>query len=412
MRETLARLVAFFTVVAIALVVAAFAWQQHSRKQQLADVLDPALWAELYPLHVAAFMEGTQQMSGQPLDKLAANPFRQRAWAGNPFAADYTAARGHYYAQIDQQQSLRTREFEQPAGCVYCHAAEAPGLIAQLGGETFNAQSYDDIRDLVHHGSSCNDCHRADDMSLQVTRPALGTALRQQGVDIADASRQQMRTFVCAQCHVEYYFEPETSNLVMPLAAGLTLEEIERHFDERAFSDWSHAETGAAMIKMQHPNFELHEQGVHAAVGTTCVDCHMPVIQDGGMQVTDHSMGSPLQNVEAACRSCHRQSDSDQILNWTQQIQRNTDAVLVETESALDALMDALGNIPDGRQGSAEAVQARNAHRQAQLRWDFIDADASRGFHAPQEAIRILTDAQRIAREAVGELSAVSEVTE
>lgn len=409
MRETLARLVALFTVVTIALVVMAFAWQQLSRKQELADVLDPEFWAELYPLHVAAFMEGTQQMADTPVDKLAANPFRQRAWAGNPFSSEYFAARGHYYAQIDQQQSRRTLDYDQPAGCAHCHAAEVPGLVAELGWETFNAQSYDDVRDLLHHGSSCNDCHRADDMSLQVTRPALATALSQQGIDIADASRQEMRTYVCAQCHVEYYFEPETSDLIMPLASGLVLEDIERHFDERNFSDWTHAETGADLIKMQHPNFELHEQGVHAAVDTTCVDCHMPIIQQGGMQVTDHRMGSPLQGVEAACSSCHRQSDADQLLNWTEQIQRNTDAVLAETENALAALMDTIGSMQDNNQNTTELTQARDAHRQAQLRWDFIDADASRGFHAPQEAIRILTDAQRIAREAVEQLNTGNE---
>ena len=95
MRETLARLVALFTVVTIALVVMAFAWQQLSRKQELADVLDPEFWAELYPLHVAAFMEGTQQMADTPVDKLAANPFRPRAWAGNRFSSEYFAARGH-----------------------------------------------------------------------------------------------------------------------------------------------------------------------------------------------------------------------------------------------------------------------------------------------------------------------------
>lgn len=405
MRETLARLVALVTVVVIAMIVMAFAWQQMARKQQLADVLDPEQWAGMYPLHVAAFMAGTERMAGIPLNKLAANPFRQRAWAGNPFALEYSAARGHYYAQIDQQQSRRTLEHDQPAGCIHCHAAEAPALVAQLGWEDLNASSYDDVRELVHHGSSCNDCHRADDMSLQISRPALVTALTQQGIDVADASRQEMRTYVCAQCHVEYYFEPGSNNLVLPLATGLVLEEIENHFDQRSFSDWTHAETGAELVKIQHPNFELHQQGIHAAVKATCVDCHMPVIQQGGMQVTDHSMGSPLNKIEAACSSCHRQSDSGQLANWVDRIQRNTDALLAETESALAELMDVIVTTQNAAQNSSDLTLARQAHRQAQLRWDFIDADASRGFHASQEATRILTDAQRIARDGLHQLS-------
>jgi len=419
MRETAARLIALVTVIVIAIVVMAFAAQQSSRKQDLAGQPDPEQWAKLFPLHVEAFMTGTAQMSGTPLDKLAANPFRQRAWAGHPFADEYMAARGHYYAQIDQQQSRRTLEHDQPAGCIHCHAAEAPALVEQLGWEGLNAMRYDEVRDLVHHGSSCSDCHRAEDMSLQISRPALITALSQQGIDVVDASRQEMQTYVCAQCHVEYYFEAESGNLTLPLASGWVLEDIERHFDQRSFSDWTHAETGAELVKMQHPNFELHEQGVHAAVDVTCVDCHMPVVQQGGMQVTDHSMGSPLQRVEAACSSCHQQSSEAQLRNWTERIQANTDALLEGTEQALNELMDALvaaqstGSIEsalgvesaaDVGENSTQLALARQAQRQAQLRWDFIDADASRGFHASQEATRILTDAQRIAREGLQQL--------
>ncbi len=129
MREQLARLIALTTGLLMIAAVLLFAWVQHQQRQQMADTLDPMDWATLYPLHVASFMQGAEDLADTNYDRLAANPFRQRAWAGNAFALEYNAPRSHYYSQIDQQQSRRTLERNQPASCVHCHAAEAPGLV-------------------------------------------------------------------------------------------------------------------------------------------------------------------------------------------------------------------------------------------------------------------------------------------
>ena len=50
-------------------------------------------------------------------------------------------------------------------------------------------------------------------------------------------------------------------------------------------------------------------------------------------------------------------------------------------------------------------AEARNLHREAQLRWDFVAAENSMGFHNPEEALRILAKATDLARQA--ELKAV-----
>lgn len=54
--------------------------------------------------------------------------------------------------------------------------------------------------------------------------------------------------------------------------------------------------------------------------------------------------------------------------------------------------------------GDEALAQARDYHRRAMLRWDFVYRENSMGFHAPQEAARILADGIDCARRA--ELSA------
>jgi nitrite reductase (cytochrome c-552) len=94
----------------------------------------------------------------------------------------------------------------QPGACANCHAAETPQLIAELGWEQFNRTPYNDLKEQLHLGTSCADCHDPDTMELRITRPALKNALEARGIDLGKATRQDMRTYVCAQCHVEYYF--------------------------------------------------------------------------------------------------------------------------------------------------------------------------------------------------------------
>ena len=52
------------------------------------------------------------------------------------------------------------------------------------------------------------------------------------GIDLSKATRQEMRTYVCAQCHVEYYFKGDNKELTFPWENGLTIENIEAYYDE------------------------------------------------------------------------------------------------------------------------------------------------------------------------------------
>jgi nitrite reductase (cytochrome c-552) len=173
------------------------------------DELDPAVWGVNFPRQYNSFM-GTQDDTVQtpyggsvPYSKLERNPRLIRLWAGYAFAKDHNEERGHYYAQIDQANSRRVQIVAQPGACVNCHAAEAPQLIAAMGWEEFNRTPYLELEPQLHLGTSCADCHEPNTMELRITRPALLNALEQRGIDSTQASRQEMRSYVCAQCHVE-----------------------------------------------------------------------------------------------------------------------------------------------------------------------------------------------------------------
>jgi nitrite reductase (cytochrome c-552) len=409
MREGIARSIAGGTALLVVAGVLLFA----GLRTWLADAseadVDPARWEARYPRHYAMTMNtrldsGTTAFGGRTqYDKLAANPFRRRAFAGHPFELEYNSTRGHYYAQIDQRESRRTSEVPQPAACVQCHAAEGPQLVAKYGWEEFHRLSYDDVKDHVHHGTSCLDCHAADTLELRVSRPAFIRGMQQRGIDVSQASRKELRTYVCAQCHMEYYFRGEIRELVPPWEHGWRLEEIEQHFDDYEFHDWIHAETGAPLLKMQHPEFELYSTGTHARLGVSCVDCHMPQISDNGLQLTDHWIRSPLMNTHAACLNCHRGTE-DGMVRRAEAIQRRTTEQLQLVEGALADLMDAIVAAREQGVSDKDLEDARRFHRRAQLRWDFIDAENSTGFHSPHETARLVMHALDLSRQ--GERSA------
>jgi nitrite reductase (cytochrome c-552) len=85
--------------------------------------------------------------------------------------------------------------------------------------------------------------------------------------DWTQATRQEMRTYVCAQCHVEYYFKGDQKVLTFPWSTGTQIENIEEHYDTYGFKDWTHKETNAPMIKIQHPEYEMYSTGIHARSG-------------------------------------------------------------------------------------------------------------------------------------------------
>jgi nitrite reductase (cytochrome c-552) len=213
-----------------------------------------------------------------------------------------------------------------------------------------------------------------------------------------DATRQEMRSFVCGQCHVEYYFKGKEKRLVYPWAKGLKVEEILAYYDEVGQKDWVHAVSGAPVLKAQHPEFEMWNQGIHARSGVACADCHMPYKREGAMKISDHHVRSPLLNINRACQTCHKFSE-DELRSRVEVIQERTFRL---RNLAMDALVDLIHDIESAAAtGSASAGRldrARQYQRWAQFRLDFVEAENSTGFHAPQEAARILAESIDLTR--------------
>jgi nitrite reductase (cytochrome c-552) len=381
---------------------------------------DPAEWGKNFPREYDGYKrtvdtQRTRYGGSEAFSKLEEDPAWRRIFAGYAFGVDYREERGHAYSLEDQKQTLRTQQFKQPGACLQCHAGGMRHVYEtvgegdlQAGFATINAMPLAEAWEHVSHPIACVDCHDPQTMALRVTRPAFLNAIKlvkaAEGVPAYDpntmASRQEMRTFVCGQCHVEYYFKGKEKMLTYPWHNGLKVEQIEAYYDAQGVSDWTHAETGAPVLKAQHPEFELWSQGVHARSGVACADCHMPYKREGAMKVTDHHIRSPLLNVSRACLQCHHFSEQE-MLARAEQIQSRTEDLLNRAEAALLALFDAVAEAKARGATAEELAEVFALQRKAQYRLDFVSAENSRGFHAPQEAARILAEAIDYARQGV-----------
>jgi nitrite reductase (cytochrome c-552) len=219
-----------------------------------------------------------------------------------------------------------------------------------------------------------------------------------------DATRQELRSFVCGQCHVEYYCGPK-STLTFPWANGLKMEDAERTWEETKFAenepfmDFAHGETGAPTFKVQHPEFELWSQGVHARSGVSCADCHMPYQRLGAMKVSSHLVRSPLENIAGACQTCHHSSEAD-LRERIELTQSRNMALLDRAAGAMTAMLDAILEAKAAGVPEKPLKEIYDLQRKATWRLDYVSSENSRGFHAPQEAARILAESIDYSRQA------------
>ena len=387
------------------------------------DTIDPLEWAKNVPREYDGYKrtvdtQRTKYGGSEAFSRLDQDPRLRRIFAGYAFALDYREDRGHAYSLKDQDETERTKQRPQPGSCLHCHAAIIPAYRKLGGGDVMKgfellcAMPFAEARKLVAHPVTCLDCHDPKTMAIRVTRPGFLNGIKaykkSQGVENYDpntmATRQEMRSFVCGQCHVEYYFAGDHKLVTYPWSKGLKVEQIEAYYDETNFSDWKHAETGAAVLKAQHPEFELWNQGIHARSGVACADCHMPYLRQGAIKISDHHVRSPLLNTERACLTCHP-FPAEEMKARAEVIQDRNAALLNRAEDALVALIDEVKAARAAGAAEQKLDPALKLQRRAQFRVDFINAENSTGFHAPQEAARILAEAIDYARQ--GQLAAM-----
>jgi nitrite reductase (cytochrome c-552) len=374
------------------------------------------VWGIAYPRQYQSYMRTkdttfvSRYNGSRNFDMLERHPNLVILWAGYLFSTDYTQPRGHYYANDDVTETLRTGapmepgEGPQPSTCWTCKSADVPRMMNKMGIAEFYSGKWSGIgHEMIANPIGCADCHDEKTMSLKITRPALIEAFERRGQDVTQASHQEMRSLVCAQCHVEYYFDKTkvegASYLTFPWDQGLSVEAMESYFDSIGFSDWTHSVSRAPMIKVQHPDYELYLTGIHAKRGVSCADCHMPYRSEGGVKFTDHHIQSPLNNVSASCQVCHRQSEQELINN----VYSNQDKVAhirLIAEDELAKLHIEAKFAWDQGATPEQMKEILTLIRHAQWRWDFSAASHGASAHAPTESLRLLGSSVNKSKEA------------
>ncbi|HEU5162825.1 MAG TPA: ammonia-forming cytochrome c nitrite reductase subunit c552 [Thermoanaerobaculia bacterium] len=384
---------------------------------------DPTLWGKNFPLQFEGYTKtvdqtrtrygGSEAVPRTPSDadprsvvsqsRLEEDPRLKTMWAGYAFSVDFREERGHAYMLEDQVFTQRQQVVKQPGTCIHCHGSvylpykKLGGGDLIKGFELMNQMPFTEARKLVRHPVVCLDCHDPDTMELRVTRPGFLEGIRalkaSQGIENYDpntmASRQEMRAFVCGQCHVEYYFKGPEKRLTYPWAKGIKADEILAYYEENGFKDWTHKLSGANVLKAQHPEFEMWNQGIHARSGVACADCHMPYTRVGAMKISDHWVRSPVLNIDNACRTCHHWT-AEELKERVFTIQDRTFEMRNRSMDALVALITDIEAAGKAGATDAQLEKARGFQRKAQFLLDFIEAENSMGFHAPQEAARLL----------------------
>lgn len=406
--------VLFFVTVIIVFIIGVFAAsvvERRSEAQLYFQMVSPipdwepdnAVWGANFPRQYESYIQTSDTTfkskygGSAMIDYLEKYPELVVMWAGYAFSRDYSQGRGHYYAVDDIRNTLRTTG-PMPATCWTCKSTDVPRLMNEMGVAEFYAGTFNSLGHEVHNHIGCQDCHDPQTMNLRITRPALAEAFERQGINIENATHQEMRSLVCAQCHVEYYFGAN-NYLVFPWDEGYSAENMEAYFDQIGHTDWVHSLSKAPMLKAQHPDYELYKTGIHAKRGVSCADCHMPYKREGGIKFTNHHLMSPLDNIEATCQVCHRESEAtlladvherqDKISELRRIVEVNIASLHIEAKMAWDAGAN-----------EEEMKDVLTLIRHAQWRWDWVAAANGYGVHSPTEALSVLATSIQKSQEA------------
>jgi nitrite reductase (cytochrome c-552) len=391
-----------------------------------------SVWGEFFPREYETYMQTSDTTfkskynGSSTVDLLEESPRMVVLWAGYPFSKGYNQGRGHYYAVEDVRNSLRHgspvkgKPSPLPNTCWTCKSPDVPRLMNETGVAGFYAGTWETKGEEIINFIGCADCHDASTMNLHISRPALVEAFQARGMDITQATHQEMRSLVCAQCHVEYYFNKKmhegVNYLVFPWKEGTSAEDMEKYYDNIEFSDWTHSLSRAPMLKAQHPDYEVYLTGTHASRGVSCADCHMPFISQGGQKFTDHHIQSPLNKVSSSCQVCHRE-ETDRLI---QDVYTRQDKIMenrVRLEEILVRCHVEAKLAWDRGAGDAQMKDILSDIRKAQWRWDFVAAGHGNSFHSPVESGRIIAGGIAYAQDArvklarlLGSLGYTSEV--
>jgi nitrite reductase (cytochrome c-552) len=115
----------------------------------------------------------------------------------------------------------------------------------------------------------------------------------------------------------------------------------------------------------------------------------MPYARVGGLKISDHHVQSPMLNINRACQTCHNWPETE-LAARVEIIQGRHFELRNRAMDAVVALIQDLEAARAAGRTDADLAAARALQRRGQFLLDFVEAENSSGFHAPQEAARIL----------------------
>ena len=362
---------------------------------------DPAAWATYYPLEYKSWQKNSEMApsptgygGGVKEQKSIKQTALPHNFKGYPFEKDYTEDRGHTYAMEDLRTSERIGPKSKGA-CITCKTPYLEQFYKEMGWEYAN-KPLAELIEKAKHEISCANCHDPQTMALRVINPGFIEAQAKRGIDVTKASREEMRSFVCGQCHAEYHFAPNTAQVVFPWEKGLTPSAMYEYYATKPngfAGDWQHPDSGAMMLKAQHPDFEEWQNGTHGKAGVSCADCHMPYMREQGRKYTSHWITSPLKHLDEACTTCHNQG-KDWLMERVKTTQDNVWQLQHTAELKVSRAHDAIKKAAAvANVNQTELAVAREYVRKAQWYWDYVAASNSMGFHNSVQELNTLGQA-------------------
>lgn len=334
-------------------------------------------WKAVYP-EIAVSM-GDNAKNELHVSYLEESPYLVNIYEGYGFAKDYESARGHSYTLEDVAATERPHA---TANCLTCKSPNFTKLVNDQGVGVYT-MDFNEVHASLNESISCYNCHEnsaGTNGQLVVTHSYVHTALGDNVKTIPES------TMVCGQCHIEYYFAPETKETSMPYSSldEMTPEAILAYYDEIGFADWAQESTGAKMLKVQHPELETFTHGKHAGL-LTCADCHMPIERtEEGKVYHSHMLQSPLENeaLLETCATCHGDTD---MVAFVHRIQDEITGRETEVGTKLSEFKDALAEAnQSGSMSEDELEEIRYIYRSAQWYFDFCYVENSEGAHNSQ----------------------------
>ena len=358
-------------------------------------------WSEYYPNEYESYMRNELNRGAAEgrVKYTETNPDIQILYQGMGFAFDYTEAIGHNFTLDDIEATERPHKL---ANCLTCKTPDFSAMVNAMGVDAYSLD-FNEAFAQMEEPVSCYTCHANEPGTIHIVHDYMDRAM---GDEIA-AGTVNASDIACAQCHIEYYFDPDTKATLTPYQdlAGISPDMIYSYYQEMGFVDFTNENTGVGMIKVQHPEFEtFYGEGSQHVGMYTCADCHMYFDYDEKLHpYADHELISPLENtalIQNQCSLCHADLKAEVEAIQTEITGRENEvsALLVQVNQRLAAAQESLD------EETLERVKSLD--RQAQFYWDFVFVENSEGAHNSKLSRACLDKAESLANDALALLPA------